>query len=154
MNLSEFELQERGPYLFGRWLWEKTVETPLGNFEVGFQQGDGEPRPDEEMLHRAEELVHFTEQNADYIADIVFGYYRLAEESDPNWLSLCDVPRGLTKAKIGNFLNGLWLIVSRNTGTDSLNSTVLINPFWDEEHKMNLEFQNGRIVSFNDSAMA
>ena len=147
MTFSEFRLEERGSRLFDRWIWGKTIATPLGNFEVVLHQNDEEILPDDSMVKFVAELVSFTETNCALILDIVFGYYRLAEVSDPLWLDCNDVPRGLTKTEIKNYMQGLWLVVSRRK--DSKNpyeSVIFMNPLWDEEHKLSLEFQDGKII--------
>src|SRR5687767_4307820 len=101
MTLTEFQKQPRGPYAFDHWTWRKRVPTPLGDFAVEFQMGVGDTEPpDDEMLRRASELVRYAETHGDYILDIVFGYYRLAGESD--WLDMAGVPRGLTRETVSS----------------------------------------------------
>ncbi len=152
MTISEFEKQPRGPYAFDRWIWHKRVATPLGDFTVQFQMGtsDTDP-PDDEMVRRAWELVQYAQAHGDYILDIVFGYYLLADESD--WLDMAGVPRGLTRQTVSSQLrDGRMLVVSRHLEWDEpYDSAIHVVPLWDEEHALSLELRDGQIVSANDS---
>lgn len=152
MNISEFQKQPRGPYLFDHWVWNKRVRTPLGDFSVELQMlGDNDTNPpDDEMLKRAFELVRYAEAHGDYLLDIVFGYYRLAEESD--WLDMADVPSGLSRETVSSQVReDRTLVVSRHLDwNEPYNSAIHIVPLWDEEHGLSLEFRDGQIVSAND----
>ena len=152
MTAAEFEKQPRGPYLFDYWRWHKTVPTPLGDFAVEFQMlGDDDTNPpDDEMLRRASELVHYAETHGDYILDIVFGYYRLASESD--WLEMAGVPRGLTRETVSSQVReDRTLVVSRHLDwAEPYDSVIHVAPLWDEEHALSLEFREGKIFSAND----
>jgi len=152
MTAAEFEKQPRGPYLFDYWRWHKTVPTPLGDFAVEFQMlGDDDTNPpDDEMLRRASELVHYAGTHGDYILDIVFGYYRLASESD--WLEMAGVPRGLTRETVSSQVReDRTLVVSRHLDwAEPYDSVIHVAPLWDEEHALSLEFREGKIFSAND----
>jgi hypothetical protein len=153
MTVSEFQKQPRGPYLFDRWLWDKRVSTPLGEFSVELLMlgNDDTHPPDEEILRRASELVRYVEANGEYILDIVFGYYRLAGEND--WLDLAGVSRGHTRETVSSLVrDDRTLVVSRHLEWDEpYDSVIHIAPLWDVEHALSLEFHNGQIVSANDS---
>ncbi len=152
MTPSEFKKQRRGPRLFDRWLWKKSVATPLGNFSVELQMGVGDTNPpDDEMVKRAAELVQYAEAHGDCILDIVFGYYRLAGESD--WLDMAGVPTGLTRQAVSSQVrDDRTLVVSRHLDWDEpYDSAIHVVPLWDEEHALSLELRDGQIVSANDS---
>ena len=152
MTLADFQKQPRGAYAFDYWVCDKRVETPLGLFAVKFQMAVGDTNPpDEEMLRRASELVSYADTRGDYILDIVFGYYRLAGESD--WLDMAGVPRGLTRQTVSSQVrDDRTLVVSRHLDRDeSYDSAIHVVPLWDEEHALTLELREGQIVSANDS---
>jgi hypothetical protein len=152
MTLADFQKQPRGPYAFDYWVCDKRVETPLGLFTIEFQMGIADTNPpDEEMLRRASELVRYAETRGDYILDIVFGYYRLASESD--WLDMAGVPRGLTRLTVSSQVrDDCTLVVSRHLDWDEpYDSAIHVVPLWDEEHALTLGLRDGQIVSANDS---
>jgi hypothetical protein len=152
MTAAEFQKQPRGPYLCDHWVWHRRVPTPLGDFSVELQMlGDDDTNPpDEEMLRRASELVRYAETHGDYILDIVFGYYRLAGESD--WLDMAGVPRGLTRETVSSQVRDeRTLVVSRHLDwAEPYDSAIHVVPLWDEEHALTLEWRDGQIVSAND----
>jgi hypothetical protein len=100
MKTEEFKRQPKGPYESYTWLWDKRVTTSLGEFPVEFHMmGDGDKNPpDEEMLRRAAELVHYAETHGDHLLDLVYGAYRRAGEGD--WLEYSGVPEGLAREEI------------------------------------------------------
>jgi len=155
MTITDFEKQQRGPYLFDWWLGKTQVPTPLGLFSVEFQildDGDTNP-PDDEMLWRAVELKTYAERHGDYLLDIVFAYYLLAAEDDPDWLEFCKVPHGLTRDNIAEYVReDRSLVVSRHLDWDeAYSSAIHIVPLWDEEHALSLAFRGGAIAAANDS---
>jgi len=163
MTIEEFTRQPKGPYLFYIWLWNKRVTTSLGEFEVKFHMtGDRDKNPpDEEMLRRAAELVHYAETCGDYLLDIVYGAYLLAGEDD--WLEYSGVPEGLSKEEMPLHLReDRAIVVSRDTDWkegqiwDSRDgpyeSRIHVVPHWDEEHALSLDFRDGQIVSANGEA--
>lgn len=45
MKLSEFVLQDRGPYLFDTYLHPETIATPLGEFQMEMHVDDAATQP-------------------------------------------------------------------------------------------------------------
>jgi hypothetical protein len=114
-------------------------------------ENDSNP-PDDEMVKRASELVSYTESHGEYILEIVYGHYLLAAE-DADWLENCDVPRGLTRQRIADYVReDRSLVVARHLGCDQpYNSSIYVVPVWDEEHALTLHFRDGAIVAANGS---
>ncbi len=153
MTASEYQKQPRDPDSFSdRWLWQRSVPTPLGDFSVELVMlGDGDTNPpDEEMLRRAAELVRYAETHGDHILDIVYGHYRLAGES--GWLEMECVPSGLSRETVlSQVRDDRTLVVTRDLDLDEpYDSAIHLVPLWDEEHALSLEFRDGQIVSAND----
>jgi hypothetical protein len=154
MTAADFQKQPRGLYAFDFWECGRRVETPLGLFTVEFQMmgnGDTNP-PDEEMLKRAAELVRYAEGRGDYILDIVFGYYLFASQRS-GWLEMFNIPRGLTRDKIADYVReDRSLVVSRHLDWDEPYASLIhVVPLWDVEHALSLEFRDSEIVTVNNS---
>jgi hypothetical protein len=153
LKVSDLEYQDKGPYLFERWAWKHRVQSPLGDFEVTFTRADGDLRePDHEMLRRGDELIRFVQTHGEYLLDIVYGYYLLAQETE-GWLEMADVPRGLTRGQILPYIrDDRTLQVSHSSTTEPGYSSALnVVPLWDEEHALPMTFENGRITAVSDS---
>jgi hypothetical protein len=154
MTIGDFEKQPRGGYLFDWWVGKQRVATPLGLFSVEFQMLDENDTnlPDNEMLRRTSELVSYTESHGESILEIVHGHYLLAAE-DPDWLEDCEVPRGLTRHRIADYVReDRSLVVARHlSGEPPYTSSIFVVPLWDEEHALRLDFRDGAIISANDS---
>lgn len=151
MNISEFKKQP-DEYSFDVWHWKDAVATPLGKATVEFQI-ENRKEPDDEMLQRAAELVQYAQAHGDHILDIVHGSYLSVSKTDPDYLKLCGVPADLAREKMEDYLEREpFLVVTRDDNEDEpYNSSVFVVPLWDEEHALTLKFQDGAVVSVNDS---
>ena len=154
MTIADFEKQPRGPYLFDWWVGQQRIATPLGLFSVELHilgDDDTDP-PDEEMLRRTAGLVSYTENQGEFILDIVFGHYLFAAE-ERDWLEHCGIPRGLPRNRIADYVRkDRSLVVARHLNWDQPYSiSINIVPLWDEEHALSLNVRDGAIVAVNDS---
>jgi hypothetical protein len=146
MRATDFVLQERGPYLFDRWQWPERVPTQLGNLVVELSTSDGGPPPDDAMAAAAGELAEFAVANGGLLLDLIYSHYRYAEEN--GWLDFWGVPGGLPRNGVLSQVESIELSVRR--GADGRpDAVVYVNPRWDEEHKLHLNFPDGRIVTVN-----
>ena len=152
LNLSELTQEKKKP---SRWMLNRTVPSPLGEFPLEVSRGgrDRTP-PDEEMLRRGGELVSYVEANGEYLVDIVFGHYLFACKM--GWMESKDVPEGLTREEIGAQLRSdrsLSVIEDLDLEEDDLppyESSIYVVPLWDEEHGLTMLFEDGKIVRVND----
>ena len=154
MDSSEFSFidKRKTEYAFPYWKWRKSVVTQLGEFQVEIFDDDApQDPPDVEKLSRAEALVRYVEAHSDFILDIVFGSYRSVLDQ-PEWLSMCDVPKDLTRDTVMAFVRQKpSLSVTRwvENGEVCYSATVGIVPLWDEEHGLWMSFSNGTIEVIN-----
>lgn len=147
MRPDGFVRQERGPYMFDRWQWPERVPTRLGDLTVELTTSDGEPPPDAAMAEAAGELAEFAAANGDLLLDLIYGHYRYAEEN--GWLAFWGVPRGRRRDQILSQVESIELTVRRGA-RGRPDAAVFVNPLWDQEHKLDLNFRDGRIVAVND----
>jgi len=153
MELSEFKKLPRGPYEGDRWVWKKTVASPLGPLSVEFGIYEDRNPPDEEMLRRGRELARYVEERGEYVLDLVYGAYLAAGRYD--FLEYSGVPEGLTRETICEYLREgqRCLVVSRDPDMEgTYSSAIFFVPLWDEEHALSLDFRDGEIVTVNESA--
>lgn len=152
VTASELERQPGGPYRFDRWIAKRSIPSPLGAFSIDLNMlgnGDTNP-PDSEMLRRASELVAYLESHAEYILDIVFGHYLFASQED-GWLEFNEVPRGLGRQSVTEYLQTRSLVVSRRLDwNEPYSSAIFVVPKWEQEHALILGFRDGAITTLND----
>jgi hypothetical protein len=157
MKLSDFKKLPKGTYAFENvWGSKQPVKTSFGTFEVRlFMLNDKNP-PDEEMVRLADELVVYAQTESGYIRDIIYGSYRFAvTESVPGSVETSGVPENLKPAQIRKYCDPV-LIVERDP-TDGLEDIpygcrITVNPEWEPEHNLYLEFRDGAIATVNQSA--
>jgi hypothetical protein len=136
MKLSEFILQERGPYLFDHYIHPVACPSVLGNFVLEFQVDDaGKRPPDEKMLNAIVALRDAFLRDTSSLVTLVHGQYLLATRDD-GWSNGCGLPIGLTEIQLEPLLNGGTITVSQDeTDADEPNpGRVYMSPEWDEEH--------------------
>jgi hypothetical protein len=146
MSPDKFVRQDRGPYRFDRWQWPERVRTLLGDLLVELSTSDGEPPPDAAMAAAAEELAGFVVDNGDLLLDLIFGHYRYAEEN--GWLSFWGVRPKLSRGRVLSQVESVELTVRRGDNGQP-DAAVFINPRWDPEHKLDLGYSGGHIVTVN-----
>jgi hypothetical protein len=145
MHPDGFSLQPRGPYLFDRWQWPERVPTKLGELIVELTTSNG-GRPDVAMASAASEIATFAAANGELLLDLIYGHYRYAEES--NWLAFWKVPPGLGRDQVLSQVRSVELAVSRDQH-GQCDAWVYVNPKWDPEHKLDLNYRDGKIVAVN-----
>jgi hypothetical protein len=141
MILSEFAKQPRGITLFDTWCWSGVVHTVIGDLPVELYTSM-EAVPSEEMVTLARQLATYARIHDEFLLDLIYGHYRYAEEK--GWLSFWNVPAGLTRAEVLEQVISITLVVDAE-----LVASVFINPRWEEEHKLDLLFEE-TITRVND----
>lgn len=156
LNLSELTQQKKKP---SRWVLNRTVASPLGEFPLELSKDGKDPSPpDEEMLKRGAELVRYVETHGEYLVDIVFGHYLFACEL--GWMESKSVPVGLTREAIASQLReDRSLSVNRDLDLElddlpPYESFIYVVPLWDEEHGLSMLFQDGKVVRVNECLFA
>lgn len=139
LTADDFQMADRGPRLFDRWLAKQSVPTPLGPFAVELYQ-----RPDEELLRHANELVAFVSDGYDAILTVVYEHY-LRTAEDKYWMKGCGVPRRLPEGKVAKYIRSRAVVVRRDRGGE-VDAAIYISPQWDTEHGINLGLVNGQAV--------
>ena len=81
MNLSEFVVQPRGPYLFDWYRHRTPIPSPIGPFDIELQVKDSQQRaPDTRMLDAVSKLSHAFIRDVELIAERVLNEYRRVSE--------------------------------------------------------------------------
>ena len=142
MKLSEFSLQPRGPRRFDTWLWDQSVDTDLGRLPVELYC-KMDASPNEAMVQRASELAAFARANGPFLLDLVHAHYRFAQAND--FLDYWDVPYDLDRGQVLGQVDSVTLTVHQD-----LSAGVFVDPLWDPEHKLSLEY-DGTITTINDA---
>lgn len=141
MDLDEFVLQPRGPYLFDHYTHPDRVGSPLGDFTLELHVDDANVRgPDERMLAAIASLRDAFVQHIDSLVELVFEQYQLATadyDDDPEWFDDMEIPIGLTKSELEPLLGVRTLAVSRDS-----TGVVYMSPEWDCEHGLSFARQN------------
>jgi hypothetical protein len=146
MHPEGFVLQDRGPYRFDRWHWPERVPTRLGNLLVELSTKDEATPPDIAMAETASELARFASDNGDMLLDLIYGHYRYAEAN--GWLEFWGVPPSLRRDQVLSLVESVELAVDRDDD-GRCDARVFVNPRWDPEHKLDLNYSDGRIVAVN-----
>jgi len=141
----KFVKQKRTSRAFVCWHWPDRVPTVLGDLVVELFVSSGEPSPDANMAEAASALVTFATANGELLLDLIYGHYKYAEQD--NWLEYWGVPTELTRDRVLSQVTSIVLTVRRH-GNGTL-ATVFVDPLWDPEHKLDLEFRDGHIVAAN-----
>jgi hypothetical protein len=144
MQLSEFERQERGPYLFDVWRRKTPVRTDIGDIPLE-QQSPRDETPGQEMLTVAHEIASWASSNGKYILDLIYGHYNYADRS--GWLSFWGVKQGLSKFEILDHVDSVTLSVNEDGSAG-----VFVDPKWDPEHKLDMTFVDGAIAEVNNES--
>ena len=156
MKLSEFKKLPKGTYAFDNaWGCKEPVKTPFGAFQLRFFMLNDKSPPDDEMLRLAEELASYTQTHSQYVRDIIYGSFRFIVTEDP--LASDDiegVPSNLKPEQIRKYCDPV-LVVERDP-TDGLEDIpyscrIIVNPQWEPEHNLSLEFRDSAIVTVNQS---
>lgn len=155
MKVSDFKKLPKGSPTESlvTWAWKRRLETACGRFGVEFHTEDADP-PDHKMLILAEELARYAQAHSEYIREIIYGHYRYCvTEYGPNFL-WGDMPADLEPEQIWNYCAPL-LVVNRHPKTyyegPPYSCGISVNPDWEPEHNLSLEFSNGAIVSVDDA---
>ncbi len=155
MNLSDVTKLPKGTYAFDNaWGSKQPVKTSLGTLQVLFMLNDKRP-PDGEMLRLADQLVAYAQTNTKFIREIIYGSYRyFVTEYGPDTVENCQVPADLKPEQIRKYCDPE-LVVERDP-TDGLQPIpyacrITVNPQWEPEHNLSLEFRDGAIVTVNQS---
>lgn len=146
MNLSEFVLQPRGPYLFDHYIHPDAVPSPLGKFVLELHVDDAAKRtPDERMLHAILTLRDAFLSDTNSLVTLVYDQYLLATE-DEEWCEVIELPIGLTENDLEPLLDTRTISVSQNeTDSDEPNpGRVYMSPEWEEEHGLYLARIDGK----------
>ncbi len=138
MTADDFEIQPRGARLFDIWRSKSPILTSMGAFDVEFHQA-----PDDELLRLAGELVLYVSNQSEEVLDKVYEHYKSTSEHR-YWMKSCDVPVGLERKKVIPYLRSRTIVLFRDN--QGVTGSILINPQWDAEHKINLVLQNGALM--------
>lgn len=138
---DDFKREPRGGCEFYTWSTEMTVPSPLGDFAIEAMTpiGDTKP-PDQRMLDLLNEMVALVEENGEAILEQVYEHYQKCSD-DTNWMEICDVPVGLSREEIKDYLTAIDIVVDREEPTAHL----LVTPEWDEEHAIYFEIEDGKL---------
>lgn len=146
MHLDGFVKQDRGPRLFDSWQWPDRVSTKLGDLVVELITGNGEGPPNKAMVDVASELAAFAIDNGELLLDLIYGHYKNAEQN--KWLDFWGVKSGLRKDEILSRTSCIALVVNKEASGPP-DAAVFVDPEWDPEHKLDLNFAEGRIAAVN-----
>jgi hypothetical protein len=156
MTLSDCKKLPKGTYAFDNaWGCKQPFKTPFGTFQVRFFMLNDKNPPDDEMLRLAEDLVSYTQTHSQFIRDIIYGSFRFFVTEDP--LASDDiegVPANVKPEQIRKYCDPV-LVVERDP-TDGLEDipyacSITVNPQWEPEHNLSLEFRDSAIVTVNQS---
>jgi hypothetical protein len=137
------------------WHSKVTVPTDLGDFQVVLEMAaidDADP-PDERMIQVVNGLIEFCQRNAPSIRDIVFGAYRSMQRAQPQELEHNNVPLTLSESEVTAHIASRNLIITRDgkRSSSTYRTRILLVPFWDEEHGIDMNVVNNEITDINDS---
>ncbi len=149
MTVEDFELQERGHYLFNHWCVRERVPTPFGKFKVTAYMDleDSEP-PDERMVREANELADFARNDPEALLAKIHEHYTIYAQNCPDRLESCNIPLGLKPQQLAPYLFDLTIAVDRYDAPfspDPNQPHFLIMPRWEEEHQLALILKDGQI---------
>jgi hypothetical protein len=142
---EDFVLQSRGPYRFDRWQWSQRVATSLGDLVVELTSDDGKP-PNLASAEAAGDLAEFAATHGELLLDLIHGHYCRAEQQ--GWLEFWGVPSGLGRDQVLSQVRSVVLTVRRKAN-GQFEAAVFVDPLWDPEHKLDLVYHDGRIISVN-----
>lgn len=152
MDLSEFILQPRGPYLFDHYQHPVRVESPLGAFTMEFHVDDAEMcPPNQRMLAAMTALRAAFIKDCESLVDLVHQQYELATEDaeeDPEWFEDMEIPIGLSRTELAPLLSVRTITVSQ-FDTDSGNQfhgCIYMQPEWDAEHGLSFKRERNKWV--------
>lgn len=136
MELSEFELQPRGPYLFDHYIHPVMIPSPLGSFSLEFHVDNASRRPPgEKMLAAIVALRDAFQADMDQLVLLVHEEYLLAID-DEEWCEEIELPTGLRPEELEPLLSNQSMTIS-NFGEEEAvpdPGRVYMSPEWDEEH--------------------
>lgn len=139
LTTDDFQMANRGPRLFDRWLAKQPVANPLRPFDIELYQP-----PDEELLRHANELVAFISDGYDALLNVVYEHY-LRTSEDKHWMKGCGVPRHLPDGKVAKYLRSRAVVIRRDRG-GKVDAAIYISPRWNIEHGIHLGVVNGQLV--------
>ena len=103
------------------------------------------------MLTSAAELCGYVETNDEFVCDLVYASYRIAEAND--WLSFWGVPSGIPRREVLSYVDGFQLQVSRTSSQQyPLESCISARIRWDREHGLHFVYWQGQLVTANDDS--
>ncbi|HEY1632276.1 MAG TPA: hypothetical protein VGF56_13245 [Rhizomicrobium sp.] len=139
MQLTDFDLMERGPRRFDTYANRTLVPSPLGDFTIEMLVDIGKT-PTPEMLAAASRLLEKFSADKESLAQKVYRQYRAVCEASygPGWLKGCGVPEGLSLPRLHEYLNSRTLTVD-----SALNISVYTSPAWDREHGLYFDLVDG-----------
>ena len=151
MDAADFSKTGGRPYSFYWWIWNQTVPSPLGRFEVELRTGPNCPPPDKPILDAAASLAATLQRLEADVVDIVLGHYRWHQIQAPDWLTEEGVPRDLDRNRLSGFIRDRALVLTRDSDESPIEQCIYITPMWDIEHSLSLIVEDGRIATVNDA---
>jgi hypothetical protein len=136
-SLSDFEKQPRGARLVDIWSTRKPLHTELGSVPVDLCC-ELNAVPSTQMIGRASELAAYVQAESSYLLDLIYSHYRFAQSN--GWLDFCRVPEGLERHEVLQQVEEVRLSVFQD-----LFSSVHVDPRWDPEHKLTLDYSDSGI---------
>ncbi len=136
MNLTEFVLQPRGPYLFDWYRHRTPILSPIGPFDIELHVDDSQRRPpDTRMLDVVSTLSDAFKRDVELIAELVLNEYRRVSE-DIAWQETYPFQKIKTYRGLQRHLRSRCLSLSQDEIDDRVKypGVVYISPKWDIEH--------------------
>lgn len=134
------------------WMWRYPVRNPLGDFELELSLNQSAIKTlGKEMLTAAMDLLLAAETKANRIQDLVCGDYQRYQKQFPESLARSEIPLGLKRKALSEFVTDRKLIVqiTSNDDNQSYKTLVRVRPKWRGEEHLDFHFDNGEIVSIN-----
>lgn len=127
-----------------RWIWSKRLNSLVGEFGLELvNYGDSQASPDKRLLQRAEILLEKFDIDESRIVEIIFDHYQLYCREHNEWMKKCGVPTNLKENELREYISARDAFVA--VDEDYEFEGYLIHPAWEEEHKIQIEYNNGEL---------
>jgi hypothetical protein len=136
-SLSKYEKQPRGARLVDIWSTREPLRTELGPISTDLCC-DLNAAPSSQMIDLASELAAYAQAQSSYLLDLIYSHYRFAQSN--GWLVFWKVPVGLERHEVLGQVEDVRLSVHQD-----LFACVHVDPRWDPEHKLSLDYSESAI---------
>jgi len=129
--------------------WHKSVPltTAYGNFDVQLLGG----KPDEQMVRLAASATEYVQKNIEHLVDVVFAHYQWAVKTwGQDAVHDLGMPKKVDRQTILSCIPDRAIMVDRIDDDEYLCCIRFEIPY-DPEHGLQLEFEDGNIITINDS---